>query len=411
MAAAGISLEEKLAADPQREAELGGLAGALGIGIALGGGAGVDAASAPKPMGMSTGMVGAGMPTAHAVAAMDDVDALEELVAPVRDDPAALAALLNQRDAAGYTVWHRAAKSGALLAVRWLAKQPAVDTAAVTENEMQAHAIHLCVIGSSEKNGADYFPVMHFLLTQGLATADLRDGQQCTPLTVAAQHGNCLCAHLLLRHGADLNAVDEVGDTALHWAAYKGHDDVCHILMEAPGAGPSLLERADSFGQTVMHLAALRGNVRAATVLMSAGAPTTVRDGQGKRPLDLVREKVATAQEKLSKGKKEEVNGPLFERQKRMVHFLAPTWRSKIEQASDKPYYIVLLCTAIAMIGYAQIMINTPHEMTTHLVFLFTQFMMHLTWQITRRTDPGSFGLRDESVSPPAVAASTTVLC
>jgi hypothetical protein len=67
--------------------------------------------------------------------------------------------------------------------------------------------------------------------------------------------------------------------------------------------------------------------------------------------------------------------------------------------AQDKPYYIVLFATAVAMIGYTQVMLNTTHWMGQHLLFLFLQSIMHFTWQITRRTDPGTFGLKDESVS------------
>jgi hypothetical protein len=269
----------------------------------------------------------------------------------------------------------------------------------VTNNEMQAHAIHLCIIGSSANPKSDYFQVLHFLLTEKLATVHLRDAQKCTALIVAAQHGNCLCTQLLLKCGADISAVDESGDTALHWAAYKGHDDVCHIIQDVSGTVHSLNERGDSFGQTPLHLAALRGNVRAAMALIDSGANVSDRDGQGKRPIDLVRGKVAVAEEKLRKDKQADVDKGLIQRQRQMVHFLEPTWASRVVMAQDKPYYIVLFATAVAMIGYTQVMLNTTHWMGQHLLFLFLQSIMHFTWQITRRTDPGTFGLKDESVS------------
>lgn len=407
MAAAGVSLEEKAAADPQREAELSGLAGALGIGIALPRSAGADADSQNAglhPMNVTADLPGLGVKTAaalspHWVAAADDVAALEELVAPVKGNPAALAELLNRRDEKGYTPWHFAASHGALMAVRWLAKHPAVDTAAVTDDEMQAHAIHLCIIGSSANPKSDHFQVLHFLLAEKLATVHLRDAQKCTALIVAAQHGNCLCAHLLIKNGADMSAVDEAGDTALHWAAYKGHDDVCHIILDVSATARSLNERADSFGQTPLHLASLRGNVRAAMALVEGGANIGERDGQGKRPIDLVKEKITAAQEKLRKHKQTDVDRGLLQRQKQMVHFLEPTWASSFVMAQDKPYFVVLFATAIVNIGYIQVMLSTPHWMGEHLLFLFLQSTMHVTWQITRRTDPGTFGLREESVS------------
>eukprot|EP01043_Picozoa_sp_COSAG02_P010986 COSAG02_NODE_398_length_23118_cov_49.968939_13_plen_403_part_00 len=401
---AGVSLEQKVAADPQREAELGGLAGALGIGIALpSGGADADSQNAGlHPVNVAAELPGRGTaaaPSPHWVAAADDVTALEELVAPVKGDPAAMTELLNRRDEQGRTPWHFAASNGALTAVRWLAKHPAVDTAAVTDDEMQAHAIHLCIIGSSANPKSDHFQVLHFLLAEKFATVHLRDAQKCTALIVAAQHGNCLCAHLLIRSGADISAVDEAGDTALHWAAYKGHDDVCRIILDVSGTARTLNERTDSFGQTPLHLASLRGNVRAAMALIEGGANIGERDGQGKRPIDLVREKCTAAQEKLRKDKKADLDRALLQRQRQMVHFLEPTWASSFAMAQDRPYYVVLFATAIAMIGYMQVMLNTPHWMGKHLLFLFLQSTMHVTWQIAHRTDPGTFGLREESVS------------
>jgi ankyrin repeat protein len=43
---------------------------------------------------------------------------------------------------------------------------------------------------------------------------------------------------LLLRHGADANATDKGGNTALHWAAFKGFTGIAARLLSA--AVPSL---------------------------------------------------------------------------------------------------------------------------------------------------------------------------
>ena len=296
-------------------------------------------------------------------------------------------------------MWHKAVQSGSVAVASWLATVPCIDTAALTDDEMRAHAIHLAIIGQKTEHNATHFQMLHFLIAQGHATVDLRDAQQCTALVCAAQYGDALSTPLLLRHGSDVHAVDESGDTALHWAAYKGHDDVCLILAEfAPTTVPSLLERTDTFGQTTLHLAALRGNVRAAKVLIELGAAVGDRDGQGKRPIDLVKEKVAAGDAKVSK--KEQVDTRLLNRQREMVHTLEPTWRSNITMAPDKPYYYVQFFTYLALVGMKDVVANTPHWIGTHISWLFTFFMMNLTWQITRRTDPGN----NPPQSPPQLA-------
>jgi ankyrin repeat protein len=49
---------------------------------------------------------------------------------------------------------------------------------------------------------------------------------------VAAQYGQtAVLYHLALKWGADLDAVDFDGRTAVHWAAYKGFADTIRLLL------------------------------------------------------------------------------------------------------------------------------------------------------------------------------------
>lgn len=43
---------------------------------------------------------------------------------------------------------------------------------------------------------------------------------------IAAQYGFVELVIFLSNHGCDLGSVDNVGDSALHWAAYKGEERV-----------------------------------------------------------------------------------------------------------------------------------------------------------------------------------------
>jgi ankyrin repeat protein len=69
-----------------------------------------------------------------------------------------------------------------------------------------------------------------------------------TPDLITASMNNDIAeVKRLLEAGADVNAPDEDGDTALMWAVFKGHKDVALVLYEA-GANPEML---DSKGKKV----------------------------------------------------------------------------------------------------------------------------------------------------------------
>lgn len=62
---------------------------------------------------------------------------------------------------------------------------------------------------------------MLFILQLGVSI-DVVDNKGCTPLIIAAQYGHTMLAGYLIGKGAQLFFTDKEGDTALHWAAFKG---------------------------------------------------------------------------------------------------------------------------------------------------------------------------------------------
>ena len=50
---------------------------------------------------------------------------------------------------------------------------------------------------------------------------DTRDAGEWTPCHMSVRWNNLACAELLLAQGADVNAIDSHGITALHIAAYE----------------------------------------------------------------------------------------------------------------------------------------------------------------------------------------------
>ncbi|KAH8977684.1 ankyrin repeat-containing domain protein [Lactarius hatsudake] len=126
-------------------------------------------------------------------------------------------------------------------------------------------------------------------------------------------------AELLLKHGVDVNALDEDGATPLHFASSYGmlelarllldsgaHANVKNVLGQTPlhlvsqEEGPSnedpniarlLLERVmdvnarDNDQATPLHFACYRGNFETALVLLDHGAEVNARDVDGQTPL------------------------------------------------------------------------------------------------------------------------------
>ncbi|MFL9823593.1 ankyrin repeat domain-containing protein [Rhodoplanes sp. SY1] len=112
-----------------------------------------------------------------------------------------------------------------------------------------------------------------------------------TALLVAARDGLTEMVGLLIDAGADVNAVEPVfGAVPLHKATYNGHVEITRRLARAPGV--NLDYQGPSNGYTPLHDALWHGFSDCAAVLLDAGARTDIVAWDGKRPLDLAREKL-----------------------------------------------------------------------------------------------------------------------
>jgi len=70
------------------------------------------------------------------------------------------------------------------------------------------------------------------------------------PLHPAAARGNPEIAKLLMSKGALAGAADQMGNTALHYAAEHGHLDMCELLLEESPNKKELCDAKDGDGQT-----------------------------------------------------------------------------------------------------------------------------------------------------------------
>ena len=102
------------------------------------------------------------------------------------------------------------------------------------------------------------------------------------PLALACTNGSLAMVERLLGAGADANAADEHGATALMFAARTGKLDVIDALL---GAGAEVGVHDAAHGQTALMWAAAAGHAPAQRQLIEAGADVQARSAGGYTPL------------------------------------------------------------------------------------------------------------------------------
>ena len=100
----------------------------------------------------------------------------------------------------------------------------------------------------------------------------------------AARSGDAAAVRELLKSGADVNAAQGDGMTALHWAAQSGDADIVQMLLSA---GANIRATTRLGGYTPMHLASQGGHARVVAALLASGADAGVRTSTGASPLML----------------------------------------------------------------------------------------------------------------------------
>jgi ankyrin repeat protein len=105
-----------------------------------------------------------------------------------------------------------------------------------------------------------------------------------SPLADAAMRNDPTTVKTLLGQGADLNAAQNDGMTALHWAALNGDLAMTQVLLHA-GANVNASTRIG--GYTPLHVAAKNGHATIVEALLASGAHAGTADTYGTTPLML----------------------------------------------------------------------------------------------------------------------------
>ncbi len=124
------------------------------------------------------------------------------------------------------------------------------------------------------------------MLLDAGANKDAADYSGMTALMGAALEGKQEVVKLLIEEGANKDAADYNGGTALMGAAFKGEQEVVELLLEA-GADK---DAADYIGMTALMGAALEGKQEVVKMLLNAGAnKDAATDKRGKTAADLAK--------------------------------------------------------------------------------------------------------------------------
>ena len=108
-------------------------------------------------------------------------------------------------------------------------------------------------------------------------TLNLSAQTSINPVHQAVLSGDRAAVQRLIRSGADVNAANRYGVTALLLAAQRGHADLIDVLLKA-GASVKAAETKLPEGQTLLMHASRTGNVASMKALIAAGSSVNARE-------------------------------------------------------------------------------------------------------------------------------------
>ncbi|KAE8582385.1 hypothetical protein XENTR_v10020099 [Xenopus tropicalis] len=188
------------------------------------------------------------------------------------------AQLHNQTDRTGETALHLAARYARADAAKRLLESSA--DANVPDN-MGRTPLHAAV-------AADAQGVFQILIRNRATDLDARMCDGTTPLILAARLAVEGMVEELINAHADVNAVDEFGKSALHWAAAVNNVDAAAVLLKS-SANKDMQNNKE---ETPLFLAAREGSYETAKVLLDHYANRDITDHMDRLPRDIAQERM-----------------------------------------------------------------------------------------------------------------------
>jgi ankyrin repeat protein len=116
-----------------------------------------------------------------------------------------------------------------------------------------------------------------------LSQLELQNAKGHTALALAVKAGQFECAELLVKKGANVNAINKAKQSVLFLASYEGHLDICEMLFET---GKVKVDTQDIRGWTALMMASQQGFQDIVELLIKHDADVSLGDKFGKKAHD-----------------------------------------------------------------------------------------------------------------------------